>query len=296
MTRLGRARLSGGLGAAMALFLALAPVAARAGPSPGASAAPTPCVAGSSSEASSRPDRPGVAPTVAVAAASDLRYAMEDLVAEYETRHPDEAVQVTYGSSGNFVAQVTQGAPFDVLFSADIAYPRELEEAGLAAVGSTRTYAEGRIVVWARNDSPLDVERLGLFAVLDAGVGRVAIANPRHAPYGQAAQAAMEAVGMWEAVQPRLVLGENVSQAAQFVESGAADVGVIALSLAIAAPLCLEGRHALVPRELHPPIEQGAVVLAAAADSDAAARLLDFVLGPDGRAVLDRYGFRLPGT
>ena len=244
--------------------------------------------------ATAEPAAAGVAPTVSVAAASDLRYAMEDLVATFEALDPDQSVAVTYGSSGNFFAQISQGAPFDVYFSADIDYPRALEEAGLAAPDTTRLYAEGRIVTWVRDASPIDIVGLGVSAVLDPAVGRVAIANPEHAPYGRAAQSALEAAGVWEEVQPRIVLGENISQAAQFVESGAADIGILALSLAIAPPLCHEGRYALVPQELHPPIDQGAVVLAAAADPAAATAFLGFVLGPTGREVLDRYGFLLP--
>jgi molybdate transport system substrate-binding protein len=234
------------------------------------------------------------APTVSVAAASDLRYAMDDLVATYQGAHPAQAVAVTYGSSGSFFAQISQGAPFDVFFSADIAYPEELAAADLAAPDTTRLYAKGRIVVWVQDASPIDVEDLGITAVLDPAAERVAIANPDHAPYGRAARAAMEAAGVWDQVQPRIVLGENVSQAAQFVESGAADLGILALSLAIAPPLCREGRYALVPQELHPPIDQGAVVLTGAADPTAAQAFLDFVLGPEGRIVLDRYGFLLP--
>lgn len=251
--------------------------------------APTPALVATPSVATD-----AVGPTVSVAAASDLRHAMDALVATYRAQHPDRGVAITYGSSGNFLAQISQGAPFDVFFSADIAYPRELEAAGLAAPGATRPYAEGRIVVWVQDASPIDVDALGIAAVLDPAAQRVAIANPEHAPYGRAAQSAMAAAGVWAEVQPRIVLGENVSQAAQFVESGAADVGILALSLAIAPPLCQEGRSALVPQSLHPAIDQGAVVLTGAADPAAAQAFLDFVLGPEGRVVLDRYGFLLP--
>ncbi|CAN5616572.1 molybdate ABC transporter substrate-binding protein [soil metagenome] len=233
-------------------------------------------------------------PSISIAAASDLRYAMNELVSAFITLRPDHSIMVTYGSSGNFFAQISNGAPFDVFFSADVEYARRLEEAGHAVRGSTRLYARGRIVTWVRDSSPIDVEGSGLAAVLDPAAERVAIANPEHAPYGSAAQAALESAGLWETVRPRIVLGENVSQAAQFVESGAADVGLIALSLAIAPPLHDLGRFSLVPEELHPHIDQAAVVLGAAADPMAAAAFLDFVLGPDGRPVLDRYGFDLP--
>jgi molybdate transport system substrate-binding protein len=231
---------------------------------------------------------------VRVAAAADLRFAMDDLVAAWSSAHPGTTVEPTYGSSGTLFAQVSEGAPFDLYFSADAAYPRALEEAGLAEPGSTRLYAIGHLVVWVPAASPLDVEGRGLEALTDPAVERIAIANPEHAPYGRAAVAAMQAAGIHDAIAPKLVLGENVSQAAQFVESGSADVGVIALSLALAPTLRDRGRSAIVPIDSYPPLEQGAVVLGSATDPDAAAAFLDFVLGPDGRAVLDRYGFLPP--
>jgi len=232
--------------------------------------------------------------TVRVAAAADLRFAMDALVAEWAADDLGIAVESTYGSSGNFFAQISEGAPFDVLFSADAEYPRALEKVGLAASGSTRLYAIGQIVVWVPLGSPLDVETQGIEALADPSARAVAIANPEHAPYGRAAVAAMRTAGVYEAVQPRLVLGENVSQAAQFVASGNADAGVIALSLALAPPLVEEGRYAIVPIDSYPRLAQGAVVLDAAVDPDAAHAFVDFVLGSRGRAVLDSYGFMPP--
>jgi molybdate transport system substrate-binding protein len=250
--------------------------------------------AGSSALPSGADPSAGGSTRLLVAAASDLRFALDDLVAEWRLAGQRIEVEPVYGSSGNFLAQITQGAPFDVFFSADAEYPRELERAGLAEVGATRLYAIGQIVVWVLADSPLDVEARGLAALTDPSVETVAIANPEHAPYGRAAVAAMRSAGVYEAVEPKLVLGENVSQAAQFVESGNADAGVIALSLALAPTMAEAGRYALVPIDSYPPIEQGVVVLDAAGDPDAARAFVDFVLGPDGRAVLDRYGFLLP--
>lgn len=231
---------------------------------------------------------------VLVAAAADLRFALDELVATWRSAHPKIEVEPVYGSSGNLLAQVRQGAPFDVFLSADADYPRELERAGLAEAGATRLYAIGRLVVWVPATSTLDVERRGLEVLTDPSVERVAIANPEHAPYGRAAVAAMESAGVYAAVEPKLVLGENVSQAAQFVESGNADAGVIALSLALAPTLRERGRYALVPLDAYPRVEQGVVVLDAAADPVAARAFVDFVLGPDGRMVLDRFGFLLP--
>jgi molybdate transport system substrate-binding protein len=242
----------------------------------------------------STPDETGE-PAVRVAAASDLRFAMDDLIAGYQDEHPGARVEATYGSSGNFLAQISAGAPFDVFFSADIEYPRTLEEQGHAAAGSTRPYAIGQIVVWIPSDSSLDIEGRGIEVLTDPAAERVSIANPAHAPYGRAAVAAMQAAGIHEAVELKLVLGENVSQAAQFVESGNADAGIIALSLAVAPNLLERGRYVIVPNETYPRLEQGVAVLRGARDPGAAERFVDFVLGPEGRAVLDRFGFLMPG-
>lgn len=245
--------------------------------------------------ASSSPDASSQVPArVRVAAASDLRFAMDELIAAWGGARPGVAVEPTYGSSGNFLAQIREGAPFDIFFSADAEYPRELERAGLAEPGSTRLYGIGQIVVWVRVDSPLDVGARGLEGLTDPSVRTLAIANPEHAPYGRAAVAALKTAGVYDAVQPKLVLGENVSQAAQFVESGNADAGILALSLAVAPSLHDKGRYAVVPIDSYPRLEQGAVVLSSAGHPDAAGAFLAFVLGPDSRHVLDRFGFLLP--
>lgn len=245
------------------------------------------------------PGAPPLASTAAtarlrVAAAADLRYAMAELVTAWEAARPEVPVDVTFGSSGTFVAQISEGAPFDVYFSADVQYPRQLEAAGLAAPDTTRLYAIGQIVVWAPAASALDVPGRGLQVLADPSVRFVAIANPEHAPYGRAAVAAMQSAGVYEAVEAKLVLGENVAQAAQFVDSGNADVGVIALSLALAPEVRDRGRYAPVDLDAYPRLEQGAVVLAGAQHPAQAEDFLDFVLGPTGRQVLDRYGFLMP--
>jgi len=256
------------------------------------------CVTAGSPGGASTGVTPGSDPGTAltVAAAADLRYAMDEIVSAYQETHPDSTVSVTYGSSGNFYGQISNGAPFDVYFSADADYPRRLEQAGLADPGSTRPYAVGRLAVWAPRGSPLDVASLGLQVLADPRARKVAIANPEHAPYGRAAVAAMKSAGVYDAVAGKLVLGENASQAAQFVDTGAADVGVLALSLVLAPPLAGHGAYALVPADLHPPIEQAAVVLRRAGDGAMAISFLDFALGPQGRAILDRYGFGRPGS
>lgn len=238
---------------------------------------------------------PSRAVTVSVAAAADLKFALDEVIGKFEQEHSGIRIQVTYGSSGNFYAQLANRAPFDIYFSADVSYPRRLVEQGLAAKESEFLYAVGQIVVWVPNGSSIDVEKLGIAAVLDPAVRKVAIANPQHAPYGRAAEAAMRSLGVEEQVRERLVLGENVAQTAQFVESGAADVGIIALSLAMAPALRDKGRYWLVPLDAYPAIEQGSVILNWAKDRKATEAFRAFVSGPQGREILKQYGFILPG-
>jgi molybdate transport system substrate-binding protein len=230
-----------------------------------------------------------------VAAAADLKYALDELLVEFERQYPHIDVRPTYGSSGNFYAQLSNQAPFDLFFSADIDYPRRLIEQGRALQETEFLYAVGQIVVWVRNESPLDVETQGVHALLEPGVRKIAIANPQHAPYGRAAEAALQHLGVYEQVQSRLVLGENIAQTAQFVESGAADVGVLALSLAMAPALRDKGRYAIIPLHAYPRLEQGGVILARVRDREATELLRTFVIGEQGRAILRRYGFLLPG-
>ena len=237
---------------------------------------------------------PRPARVVRVAAASDLKFALDDVARALAAAHPDLSLQPTYGSSGNFVAQIQGGAPFDLFLSADVEYTRRLAAEGFTVPGSEFVYGVGHIVLWVPRDSPLDLSR-GLAALRDPAVRKVAIANPRHAPYGRAAEAALKHAGLYDAVAPKLVLGENVAQAAQFAQSGAADAGLIALSLALAPALTGAGRHAEIPATSHPTLEQGGVILKHAREPEAAARVRDFLTSPAGRAILKRYGFSLPG-
>jgi molybdate transport system substrate-binding protein len=233
---------------------------------------------------------------VTVAAAADLKFALDDLVAAFRLGHPEISVTVSYGSSGNFFAQLSEHAPFDLFFSADAEYQRRLARQGNTLEGSLFLYAVGRLVVWVPRSSPLDVEKLGISALVQTSVRRIAIANPTHAPYGRAAAAALRSLGVSEALRDKLVLGENVAQAAQFVQSGSADAGIIALSLAIAPAMKGEGRFWVVPLDSYPGIEQGGVVLKWARDPTSALALREFVLTPEGRDILRRYGFFLPGN
>lgn len=232
---------------------------------------------------------------VTVAAAADLQYALDEVVEAFEAAHRDVAVRVTYGSSGNFFAQLSNKAPFDIFLSADIEYPRKLVEQGYARRDMQFLYAIGQIVVWVPRESKLDVERLGIQALVDPLVRKIAIANPQHAPYGRAAEAALKHLGVYERVRERLVLGENIAQTAHFVEAGAADIGIIALSLAIAPALQDKGRYWIVPLDAYPTLEQGGVILDWSREPGAAEKLRAFIIGNQGRAILERYGLGLPG-
>jgi molybdate transport system substrate-binding protein len=230
-----------------------------------------------------------------VAAAADLKFALDEMLEAFRVRHPAIQVRVTYGSSGNFFAQLSNRAPFDIYFSADVDYPRQLIAQGLASKDTAFLYAVGRIVVWAPRRSTVDLERLGIQALLDPTVRKVAIANPQHAPYGRAAVAAMHTLRVYEHVQDRLVYGENIAQTAQFIHTGAADIGILALALALAPALRDEGRYWEIPLEAYPRMDQGGVILPWAKDLGAAHALRAFVLGPEGKTILRRYGFFLPG-
>lgn len=229
---------------------------------------------------------------VRVAAAADLKFAMDDLVEQYQKRAAVR-ISVTYGSSGNFFSQIQNGAPFDLFFSADIGYPRKLEAAGLAEAGTLYEYAVGRIVIWMPAQANVDVAKVGWQALLAESVQKIAIANPAHAPYGRAAVAALQRAGIYEQVRGKLVYGENISQAAQFVQSGNAQAGIVALSLAV-SPAMKDGRSWLIPAEMHAAIEQGAVLLKNARDKEAARGFLQFVKSGESRRILERYGFAPP--
>lgn len=231
---------------------------------------------------------------ITIAAASDLKFALDEVVEEFRASHSSVAVKITYGSSGNFYAQLQNKAPFDLYFSADVEYPRKLAAAGLALDGDVFLYAVGRLAVWAPSNSGVDVRKLGMQALVAPSVKKVAIANPLHAPYGRAALAAMKSANVYEQVEPRLVLGENIAQAAQFVQSGAADAGIIALSLATAPPMRDAGAYWEIPLSSYPKMEQGGMILKASKEPAEARAFRDFVLAEQGRAVLKRHGFFLP--
>jgi molybdate transport system substrate-binding protein len=231
---------------------------------------------------------------VRVAAAADLKFALDDVIAAFRERHPDITVQVRPGATGNLFAMLANRGPFDLFLAADIEYPRKLIEQGLADHNREFHYGVGHLVVWLPKSSPLEVEKTGIKTLLDPRVRKIAIANEQHAPYGRAAVAALKSLGVYEQVEHKLVRGENVAQAAQFVQSGSADIGVIPLSLALAPVMRDQGRYQEVPRDAYPRLLQGGVILSWAQDRQAAERFRDFLLGPEGQAILKRYGFAPP--
>lgn len=229
---------------------------------------------------------------VRVAAAADLKFAMTNLAEQFE-KESGTKISVTYGSSGNFFSQIQNGAPFDLFFSADVEYAKRLEAAGFAEPGTLYEYAVGRIVIWMPPGIRMDVTRLGWSGLLDVSIQRIAIANPEHAPYGRAAVAALKKAGIYEQVKSKLVYGENISQAAQFVQSGNAQAGIIARSLAV-SPGMSDGKTWEIPAEMHPPIEQAAILLNGAKSKKAAQAFLEFVKSAMGREVLLKFGFAVP--
>jgi molybdate transport system substrate-binding protein len=232
------------------------------------------------------------AQTLRVAAAADLQFAMSDLTAQYQKQSGTKII-VTYGSSGNFQAQIANGAPFDLFFSADTMYPKQLVKTGAADAASLRAYAQGHLVLWALTGSNLHLQERGFDALKDPHVQKIAIANPEHAPYGRAAVAALQKVGLYNELQPKLVLGENISQTAQFTQSGSAQIGMIALSLTF-APSMKGGELWEIPSKYYPPILQDAVVVSSSPNKVAANAFLNFVKSQQGRDILAKYGFTAP--
>jgi len=230
---------------------------------------------------------------VRIAAASDLQFALGELIEQFEREHPDTRLRASYGSSGKFFTQLTQQAPFDIYFSADITYPQRLIDRQLAEEDSQLRYAVGHLVLWGPPDSPIDLQEQGIAALLDPRVGRIAMANPRHAPYGRAALVALKNLDVYEQVQKRLVYGDNIAQAAQYVQSRAADVGILARSLA-QSPAMQSGTRWELPPDSYPLIEQSCVIMNGAVERRVAKQFCDFVASARGRETLQRHGFTVP--
>ena len=225
-----------------------------------------------------------------IAAASDLKYAMDEIIDNFKYQYPDADIKVIYGSSGNFYRQITKAAPFDIYFSADTSYPELLAKSGLT-ISDVKLYAIGRIVIWSSN---LDAANLGIETLKNNSVHHIAIANPEHAPYGKRAQEFMEHQHLTKELQHKLVYGENISQAAQFAYSGAAQAGIIALSLALSPQMQQRGSFWLIPNEFHSPLEQGYVLLKKAQNNPLAHLFSEYMASNATRDILDKYGFTLP--
>jgi len=231
---------------------------------------------------------------ITVAAAADLTFAFKDVGARFE-KETGNTVKFSFGSSGNFLSQIQNGAPFDMFFSADIGYPKKLEAAGLIEPGSLYEYATGEIVIWVPNASPLDLKQ-GLAVLTDPHINKIAIGNPEHAPYGRAAVAAMKHDNVYDKVSSKLVKGENIAQAAQFVESGNADVGILALSLALAPNLKAKGRYVIIPATDYPPLEQAVVIIKSSQKKATAKQFLAFIKTPAIVSLMRDYGFSVPDS
>jgi molybdate transport system substrate-binding protein len=230
--------------------------------------------------------QPGV--TITVSAAADLMPAFEELGARFEEQ-TGVRINFNFGSTGQLAQQIEAGAPVDVFAAANVAYIEQLEAKGLIVPGTKALYARGRIVIWTRPDSTLPIETLN--DLLNPAIRHIAIANPDHAPYGIAAREAMQSAGVWEAVQDKLVLGENVRDTLRYAETGDVDVAIVALSLAIQG----NGRWTLIPQELHAPIDQALAVIRGTKHEDEARAFAAFINSDEGREVMRHYGFILPG-
>ena len=229
------------------------------------------------------------AQTIKVAAAADLRYALDEVVKEFKKSNAGANIEVIYGSSGNAFTQISNGAPFDVYFSADILYPQKLKEAGLTLT-EPKLYAIGRIVLWSAS---LDVNK-GLSVLAEKPNIKIATANPEHAPYGQRSVEALKYYKLYEKVKKQLIYGENISQAAQFCLSGNAEAGLIALSLVLSPSMSNHGKYVLIDEKSHRPLEQSYVILNQAKENRLAFSFAEFISSPAARLIFEKYGFTLP--
>ncbi len=226
---------------------------------------------------------------ITVAAASDLTPAFEEIGREFQASEGTKVVFV-FGSTGLLTRQIENGAPFDVFAAANVNYVDQLEQKGLVLPGTKRIYARGRITLWTTANSPLQIEKIE--DLVRADVHRIAIANPDHAPYGQAAREALQSAGIWETVRPKLVYGDNIRQTLQYAETGNVEVAIVALSLSVQS----KGRWVLVPEELHRPLDQGMGVIKGTRNEPAARAFGDFVNGDKGRGIMKKYGFSFEQT
>jgi molybdate transport system substrate-binding protein len=228
---------------------------------------------------------------VVVAAAADLKFAMDSLVAAFSKNNPDITIKAIYGSSGNFFQQIGNGAPFDLFFSADVDYTRQLTAKHLT-LSDTHLYGTGQLVLWSKTIDPA-VDKMN--TLLNTAIKKIAIANPAHAPYGRRAEEALRHYQLYDQVKDKLVMGENIAQTAQYAQSGAADIGIIALSLALSPAMQQSGgKYWLIPADAHQPLEQGFVLLPHAKDNKGAYQFMNFFTTPEARAILKSFGFSQP--
>jgi molybdate transport system substrate-binding protein len=228
--------------------------------------------------------------TLLIAAASDLKFGLDSIIAVFKKTNPS-TVDVTYGSSGKLFEQISNGAPFDIFFSADINYPTQLKEKRMT-LSEVYSYGVGRIVVWSKK---IDPQKEGIKSLLQSSIKKIAIANPAHAPYGKRAEEALIYYKMLDSLKNKLVYGENISQTAQFVTTGAADIGIVALSLALSPIMKKEGGHYfLIPEISHHRLEQGAVLTNHTKGNGLATAFMNFVKGDDANAILTHFGFTKP--
>ncbi|HJT67988.1 MAG TPA: molybdate ABC transporter substrate-binding protein [Pyrinomonadaceae bacterium] len=224
---------------------------------------------------------------ITVAAASDLTDAFEELGREFYAANKIKVVFV-FGSTGLLTRQIENGAPMDLFAAANVSYIDQLGQKGLIVPDTKHVYARGRITLWTTADSPLHIETVADLAKPE--VKRIAIANPDHAPYGLAAQQALQSAGVWETVKPKLVYGDNIRQTLQYAETGNVDVALVALSLSQQS----KGHWVLVPEQLHQPIDQALAVIKTTRNEAAARAFASFVSGPKGKEILQKYGFAFP--
>jgi molybdate transport system substrate-binding protein len=225
---------------------------------------------------------------VLVAAAADLKFAMDSLITVFTKTNPDITIKTVSGSSGNFFEQIANGAPFDLFFSADLDYPRKLQEQN-KTLGPLNIYGTGQIVLWSKKTDPAAAK---MNTLLQPGITKIAIANPAHAPYGKRAEESLRYYKIYDQIKDKLVLGENISQTAEYVRTGAADIGIIALSLALSPALQKEGgNYWLIPAETHQPLQQGYTLLQHAKDNAGAEKFAAFIGSATASAILKYFGF-----
>lgn len=227
-------------------------------------------------------------PGMTIAVAADLKFAMDSIVTSFKAQNPGSDIDVTYGSSGKFFEQISNGAPYDIFFSADIDYPMQLKNKG-RTLGIVKTYGIGQIVLWSKKRDP-NTEQMQ--TLLDAGISKIAVANPAHAPYGKRAEESLRYYKLYDQVKGKLVFGENISQTAQYVTTGAADIGIVALSMAVSPAMKKEGgKYYLIPEQSHSPLEQAYTLLKHSAGNSNAGKFYDFISSPTAVNILKYFGF-----